>query len=107
MNEDDHDQTSSEDTGDEQKTSSDMPELSDEGKEKVRKMAEAYQDRETAVLPGTGGTITGTAVNEWLDDEGNPKFGKEKQQEREQEKEKDEQAGGQGNAQQEGAPENA
>jgi hypothetical protein len=25
--------------------------------------------------PGTHGTITGTAINEWLDDEGNPKFG--------------------------------
>jgi hypothetical protein len=24
-----------------------------------------------------GVTITGTAVNEWLDDEGNPKFGKD------------------------------
>lgn len=27
------------------------------------------------MLPGTHGTIAGTAVNEWLDDEGNPKFG--------------------------------
>jgi hypothetical protein len=32
------------------------------------------------VLPGTGGTITGVAINEWLDDEGNPKFGKDKPQ---------------------------
>jgi hypothetical protein len=91
MSEDDHDQTSSEDTGDEQKTSSDMPELSEEGKEKVRQMAAAYQDRETAILPGTHRTITGTAVNEWLDDEGNPKFGKEKQQEIEKDKQDGEQ----------------
>ena len=39
-------------------------------------MAEAYEDdRPTAVLPGSGNTVTGTAVNEWLDDDGNPKFG--------------------------------
>jgi hypothetical protein len=83
MSSDDDDQTGSEDTGKE------TPELSDEGKENVRKMASAYEDRETVVLPGTDRTITGTAVNEWLDDEGNPKFGKEKQQEREQEKDKE------------------
>jgi hypothetical protein len=78
----DNDQTSSENTGTEEKTSSETPELSEEGKEKVRRMREAYdEDRPTAVMPGTGGTITGVAVNEWLDDEGNPKFGKDKQQE--------------------------
>ncbi|UQX12794.1 hypothetical protein [Candidatus Mycobacterium methanotrophicum] len=75
---------SSEDTDKEKKTSSDTPELSEEGKEAVHRMAEAYQDRETAVLPGTGRTITGTAINDWIDDEGNPKFGKDKQQEGEQ-----------------------
>ena len=31
--------------------------------------------RSTVVLPGSGGMITGTAVNDWLDDDGNPKFG--------------------------------
>ncbi|MBO0864439.1 MAG: hypothetical protein J2P16_05130, partial [Mycobacterium sp.] len=45
----------------------------------------AYQDKPTAVLPGTDRTITGTAVNEWLDDEGNPKFGKDKQDTAEEE----------------------
>jgi len=77
------DQTSTEDTGDEQQeTSSETPELSEEGKEKVRQMQEAYNDdRQTAVLPGTDNTITGVAVNAWLDDDGNPKFGKEKEQE--------------------------
>ena len=78
----DNDQSSSESTDNEQETSSETPELSEEGKEKVRRMREAYdEDRPTAVLPGTGGTITGVAINEWLDDEGNPKFGKDKQQE--------------------------
>ena len=32
------------------------------------------------VLPGTDDTITGVAINEWLDDDGNPKFGKDEQQ---------------------------
>jgi hypothetical protein len=50
-------------------------ELSEQGREEVEKMAEAYRDKPTAVLPGPHGTITGTAVNDWLDDEGNPKFG--------------------------------
>jgi hypothetical protein len=82
MSNDDNDQSSSESTDNEQETSSETPELSEEGKEKVRRMREAYdEDRPTAVLPGTGGTITGVAINEWLDDEGNPKFGKDKQQE--------------------------
>jgi hypothetical protein len=72
---------SSEETANEQETSAETPELSEEGKEKVRQMQEAYNDdRPTAVLPGTNNTITGVAVNEWLDDEGNPKFGKDEQQ---------------------------
>jgi hypothetical protein len=55
------------------------PELSDEGRERVKQMMESYaDDRPTAVMPGSHGTITGTAVSEWLDDDGNPKFGKDK-----------------------------
>jgi hypothetical protein len=70
------------DSSDDEQPASDTPELSEEGKEEVRKMRAAYDDdRPTAVLPGTDGTITGVAINEWLDDDGNPKFGKEKQQE--------------------------
>jgi hypothetical protein len=57
------------------------PELSDEGKKQVEHMQQAYDDdRQTAVLPGTDSTITGVAINEWIDDEGNPKFGKDEQQ---------------------------
>lgn len=64
------------DSSDDEQPASDKPELSEEGKEEVRKMRAAYDDdRPTAVLPGTGGTITGVAVNRWLDDDGNPKFG--------------------------------
>lgn len=72
-------------SGDERQ-SSDEPELSDEGKEKVERMQKAYDDdRPTAVMPGTDNTITGVAINEWLDDDGNPKFGRDKQQEKEKE----------------------
>jgi broad specificity phosphatase PhoE len=65
------------------------PELSEEGKEQVQRMQQAYDDdRETVALPGTDNTITGVAINDWLDDDGNPKFGKDEQQKKD---EKDEQ----------------
>ena len=32
----------------------------------------AYEDRPTVVLPGSGGMVSGTAVNDWLDEDGNP-----------------------------------
>jgi hypothetical protein len=63
-------------TGDQKEQHSDTDiELSEDGRQQVDDMIEAYQDKPTAVLPGTHSTITGTAINEWLDDEGNPKFG--------------------------------
>jgi len=38
----------------------------------------AYEDdRPTAVLPGSDGTVTGTAVSDWLDDEGNSIYDKD------------------------------
>jgi hypothetical protein len=70
-------------------TWTETPELSDEGKEQVAQMQAAYKDdRQTAVLPGTGGTITGVAVNEWIDDDGNPKFGKDEQKKKAEEQDK-------------------
>ncbi|MGB7145678.1 hypothetical protein [Mycobacterium sp.] len=91
---DDKDQTGSEDSGDEEQTADNL-ELSDEGKEEVRRMREAYDDdRATAVLPGTGGTITGVAISEWIDDDGNPKFGKDEQEKKDKQQEKDEQQEG-------------
>jgi hypothetical protein len=51
------------------------PEPNEEHKEKAAEMMTAYEDRPTLVLPGSGAMVTGTAVNDWLDDEGNPKFG--------------------------------
>jgi hypothetical protein len=65
-------------------------ELSEEGKEEVQRMQHAYDDeRETVALPGTDNTITGVAINEWLDDDGNPKFGKDKQQEDDKQQKED------------------
>ncbi|WP_231748770.1 hypothetical protein [Mycobacterium sp. M26] len=52
-------------------------EPSDEAKAKAKEMARAYEDRPTAVLPGSDNTITGTAVNDWLDDDGNPIYGRD------------------------------
>jgi hypothetical protein len=67
--------TDEEQKSDAEKQDSPDVELSEEGQDEVHQMMEAYQDKPTAVLPGSHGTITGTAINDWLDDEGNPKFG--------------------------------
>jgi len=54
------------------------PEPDESAREKAKEMAEAYNDdSKTAVLPGSDRTIAGTAVNDWLDDQGNPKYGNE------------------------------
>ncbi|MDT5104753.1 MAG: hypothetical protein QOI25_2266 [Mycobacterium sp.] len=52
-----------------------MPEVTDEHRAKAKAMVDAYdEDRPTVTMPGTGGAVAGTAVNDWLDDDGNPKF---------------------------------
>ena len=51
------------------------PEPGEDAKAKAKEMAKAYEERPTAVLPGSGRTVTGTAVNAWLDDDGNPIYG--------------------------------
>ena len=48
------------------------PEPDEQDKHKAAHMMTAYEDRPTLVLPGSGGTISGTAVNDWLDEDGNP-----------------------------------
>jgi hypothetical protein len=49
------------------------PEPDEGNKKKAAEMMEAYKEKPTIVLPGTGGSVSGTAVNEWLDEDGNPK----------------------------------
>ncbi len=65
------------------------PEITDEHKEKAKDMAKANDDdRPTISMPGTDGAVSGTAVNDWVDDDGNPKFSEEsgKQENGEQDK---------------------
>jgi hypothetical protein len=57
--------------------SNDTPvEVTESAKKQAEEMATAYDDRPTAVLPGSHGTISGTAINDWLDENGQPKYGK-------------------------------
>ena len=54
------------------------PEVTDEHKEKAKEMAKGMDDdRPTISMPGTDGAVSGTAVNDWIDDDGNPKFSDE------------------------------
>jgi hypothetical protein len=54
------------------------PEVTDEHQEKAQEMRKEYvEQRPTVIMPGSGGTVAGTAVNEWLDDDGSTKFGDE------------------------------
>jgi hypothetical protein len=61
----------------EQHGQGDVPEPGEHAKAKAKEMMTAYEDRPTAVLPGSDNTVTGTAVNDWLDDEGKPIYGKD------------------------------
>lgn len=54
------------------------PEVTDEHKEKAKEMRKDYEEeRATVTMPGTDGAVSGTAVNDWIDDDGNPKFSDE------------------------------
>ncbi len=54
--------------------------VTDEHRERAKKMLEEYSDdRPTTTMPGTGGTVSGTAVNDWVDDDGNPRFSERSQ----------------------------
>ena len=54
------------------------PEVTDEHREKAKAMAQDdHADRPTISMPGTDGAVSGTAVNDWVDDDGNPKFSEE------------------------------
>jgi hypothetical protein len=62
--------------GDEEQKTIPKPEITDEHREKAKDMAKAYEDdRPTIALPGTGHTVTGQAVADWLEDDGSPKYG--------------------------------
>ena len=54
------------------------PEVTDEHKKVAKEMMKEYdEDRPTVKMPGSEGTVAGTAVADWLDEDGNPKFADE------------------------------
>jgi hypothetical protein len=62
------------DSGQPQKTETgqltEKPEVTDEAKEKAKEMAKSYNDDlQTTTLPGSDGTVAGTAVTDWVDEE--------------------------------------
>ncbi len=57
---------------DEDQKLTEKPEVKEEHKEQAAEMMKAYKDEPTVVLPGSGGMVSGTAVNDWLDEDGNP-----------------------------------
>jgi hypothetical protein len=46
------------------------PEVTEEHKDQAKEMAKAYdEDRPTSTLPGSEGTVSGTAITDWVDEE--------------------------------------
>jgi hypothetical protein len=46
------------------------PEVTDDAKDKAKEMAKSYNDDlQTTTLPGSDGTVSGTAVTDWVDEE--------------------------------------
>lgn len=63
----------------EERPPTEKPDVTDEHREKAKDMHKSYEEtRPTVKMPGTGGAVAGTAVNDWVDAEGNPKYGDEK-----------------------------
>lgn len=61
-------------SSEQQQGTTERPEVTEEHKEQAKKMARSYdEDRPTTTLPGSEGTISGTAVTDWVDekDKGN------------------------------------
>jgi hypothetical protein len=59
----------------EEREPTEKPEVTDEHREKAKEMYKAMdQDRPTIKLPGSEGAVAGTAINDWVDDDGNPKY---------------------------------
>jgi hypothetical protein len=51
------------------------PEVTEEHKDAAKEIMKEYdEDRPTVTMPGSDRTIAGTAVADWLDDDGNPNY---------------------------------
>jgi hypothetical protein len=60
----------------EERPPTEKPEVTDEHREKAKEMRKDYEEtRPTIAMPGSGGAVAGTAVNDWVDEDGKPKFG--------------------------------
>jgi hypothetical protein len=63
------------DSGEQERSESgqltEKPEVTDEHKEKAKEMAKSYDEEnlQTSTLPGSGGTVSGTAITDWVDDD--------------------------------------
>lgn len=58
-------------------TTEKQPHVTEENHRAAERVMKSYDDtRPTVVLPGSGGTVSGTAVNDWIDDEGKPIYGR-------------------------------
>jgi hypothetical protein len=58
-------------------TTEKQPHVTEENRKEAERVMKSYDDtRPTVTLPGTGGTVSGTAVSDWVDDEGNPIYGR-------------------------------
>jgi hypothetical protein len=59
----------------EEREATEKPEITDEHREKAKEIFKATnEDRPTVKLPGSDGAVAGTAVNDWIDEDGNPKY---------------------------------
>ncbi|WP_330184770.1 hypothetical protein OHB26_14975 [Nocardia sp. NBC_01503] len=60
------------------------PEVSAANREQAARMTASYaDDRPTTVLPGTDGMVSGTAISDWVDDNGDPIYGRDEPHDRE------------------------
>jgi hypothetical protein len=51
-------------------------EVTEEHHNKAEDVMKSYDDsRPTVTLPGSDGTVSGTAINDWLDGDGKPRYG--------------------------------
>ncbi|MGW4099900.1 MULTISPECIES: hypothetical protein [unclassified Mycobacterium] len=56
--------------------STEKPPVTAKHHREAERVLNSYDDeRPTVTLPGSHGTVSGTAVNDWLDDDGNPIYG--------------------------------
>jgi hypothetical protein len=57
-------------------TDSKPPPVTEENRREAERVLKSYDDtRPTVTLPGSHGTVSGTAVNDWIDEDGNPIYG--------------------------------